>query len=86
MKSINEFLPVAFFIVDIMIFTVVIVGGLVSFILYTPFNVLVKTLFALFSILSIYQLFKNYVYVKWLLIKDSFAILLDVEEEKEEKN
>jgi putative flippase GtrA len=66
------------FITEIVQIIFVVMGGIMLLWLYAPFNALIKLGITTLTGIIIYDIFKSFVYVRWILWKES-----NMEEEHE---
>lgn len=67
----EEFKGTIFFIGEIINFTAVIIGSIIIFWLYAPFDIGGKILISIIGVSSFYSLMKNFIYVRYILWKES---------------
>jgi hypothetical protein len=57
-------------IIQIILIITFVMGALMLLWIYTPFSILSKILLTFISTITIYDMFKHFVYTKWLLIRE----------------
>lgn len=58
------------FIGEIIQIVLMIMGGIMLLWLYAPYTILTKVILTSLSILVTFDVFKNFVYIRWLLLKE----------------
>jgi hypothetical protein len=60
------------FITEIIQMIIIVIGAIILLWLYAPFSIIVKAGITALTMIIVYDIFKSFVYVRWILTKEQF--------------